>query len=312
MNIGKLELKNNVFLGPMAGFTDYPFRKICKEFGTALTYTEMVSAKALYYKDKKTEQLLVPEDGYCAVQLFGRDPDIMKYAAQLLESKGVPMIDINMGCPAPKIVNNGEGSALLKEPELAVRLAATVKNAVSIPVTVKMRRGWDSCPNVAFSISKELSAEGIDAICIHGRTREQYYSGSADLSIIKAVKESVSCPVIGNGDVCSAEAYRHMLEATGCDAVMIARAATNKPYIFEECITGVEKKLPNDFTKKLIIRHYELCTEFYGEYVAIPQMRKQFHCYIKGMPNAAKLKNDINRINSYNEIMQFLSELPCI
>lgn len=312
MKIGTLELKNNVFLAPMAGFTDYPFRKICKSLGAALTYTEMVSAKALYYKDKKTELLLVPEDEHCAVQLFGREPEIMQYAAKLMEDRGAPMIDINMGCPAPKIVNNGEGSALLKEPELAVRLAEAVKSSVGIPVTVKMRMGWSSCPDAALSLSKRLCEVGVDAICIHGRTREQYYSGNADWSIIKAIKESVSCPVIGNGDVCSHEDYKRMLEETGCDAVMIARAATNKPFIFEECISGKEKQLAPDFKKKLIMHHYELCTEFYGEHAAIPQMRKQFHCYIKGMPNAAKLKNSINQINTYSEIMQLLDELPCV
>ena len=312
MKIGNLEIKNNVFLGPMAGFTDYPFRKICKEFGAALTYTEMVSAKALYYKDKKTEALLVPEDRMCAVQIFGREPDIMRYAAEELESRGAVMIDINMGCPDPKIVNNGEGSALLKEPDLAVRVADAVKSSVNIPVTVKMRKGWNSCPDAAVSLSKRLCDAGIDALCIHGRTREQYYSGNADWDIIKTIKESVSCPVIGNGDVCSAEDYKRMLSYTGCDAVMIARAATFAPYIFEECISGGGKALPCGFKKELIMRHYELCTEFYGEHTAIPQMRKQFHCYIKGVPNAAKLKNDINKINSYSEIRQFLMDLPCI
>ena len=311
MKIGNLEFKNNIFLGPMAGFTDYPFRRICKGFGAALTYTEMVSAKALYYGDKKTQVLLVPEDNMCSVQIFGREPQIMKYAAQLLQDKGVPMIDVNMGCPAPKIVNNGEGSALLKEPELAVEIIETLKKSVSIPVTVKMRMGWDSCPDVALALSKRMCEAGVDAICIHGRTREQYYSGKADWNIIKAVKESVSCPVIGNGDVRSYDDCKKMLDTTGCDAVMISRAAAFDPRIFEECISGVKKS--TNFSEKieLISHHYELCMEFYGEHMAIPQMRKQFHCYIKGMPDAARLKNEINKINSYEEIKQFLKNLPC-
>ena len=307
MKIGNIELKGNVFLGPMAGFSDYPFRKICKEYGAALTYTEMVSAKALYYGDKKTRVLLVPEDKMCAVQIFGREPDIMAVAAKMLEDEGFPLIDINMGCPAPKITSNGEGSSLMKEPLLAGEIVNKLKNTVKIPVTVKMRRGWDSCPNAYVELAEAVNAAGADAICIHGRTREQFYSGHSDWSVIKAVKESVSCAVIGNGDVNSFDDYQKMLNETGCDTVMISRAASARPWIFEECISGKECCTGFSDRLSLIKKHYELAMDFYGERLAIPQMRKQFHCYIKGMPGAARLKDEVNKLNTYEEIKQFLN-----
>lgn len=311
MKIGSVELKSNVLFAPIAGFSDYPARKICKKYGVALTYTEMVSAKALYYGDKKTQKLLEAEDDLCAVQIFGREPSVMCYAAKLLEERGFPVIDINMGCPAPKIVNNGEGSVLLKEPDLAVNIVESIKNTVKIPVTVKMRKGWNSCPNAAVELSKRLDSVGVDAICIHGRTREQYYSGDADWDIIAEIKQSVKCPVIGNGDVTDIASYNRMLEKTGCDAVMIARAACSRPWIFEECISGKEKNMSIEEKLQLIMHHYELSVDFYGEHMAIPQMRKQFHCYIKGLPGASKLKNDINSINTYNDVKKFLESLIC-
>jgi len=306
MKIGNFEIKTNVFLGPMAGFSDLPFRTIAKKFGAGLTYTEMVSAKALYYGDKKTQRLLVPEDDACAVQIFGAEPDIMAFAAKQLQEWGAPMIDINMGCPAPKIVNNGEGSALIKKMDLAERIVATVRDAISIPLTVKVRRGWDACPDAAIELASRLCGAGADAICVHGRTREQYYSGKADWEIIKRVKQEVSCPVIGNGDVCSHEDYNNMLEQTGCDAVMIARAASNKPWIFKECLEGKQIELSLKERLELILYNYELSVGFYGEYVAIPQMRKQFHCYIKGIPGAAKLKEEINRLDSYEQVRSLI------
>lgn len=309
MNIGNIEVKSNVFLGPMAGFTDLPLRKIAKEFGAGLTYTEMVSAKALYYGDKKTKRLLVPEDGHCAVQIFGREPNIMSVVSKQLENEGVPLIDINMGCPAPKIVKNGEGSALLKEKELAARIVSEIKNAVNIPVTVKVRRGWTDCPDAVFELAQMLDDVGVDAICVHGRTREQYYSGKADWNVIKQVKSIVKCPVIGNGDVTSFDDCNRMIEQTGCDAVMIARAACSRPWIFEECINGETKNLSVEDRLKLILKHYELSVDFYGEQLAVPQMRKQFHCYIRGLPRAAKLKDDINKINSYEQVKQLINSL---
>ncbi len=307
MKIGNVELKGNVFLGPMAGFSDYPFRKICKEYGAALTYTEMVSAKALYYGDKKTRVLLVPEDKMCAVQIFGREPDIMAVAAKMLEDEGFPLIDINMGCPAPKITSNGEGSSLMKEPFLAGEIVSKLKNTVKIPITVKMRRGWDDCPDAYVTLSEAVCKAGADAICIHGRTREQFYSGCSDWSVIKNVKEIVSCAVIGNGDVNSFSDYNKMMSETGCDAVMISRAASARPWIFEECISN--KECCTDFSDRLALikKHYELAMDFYGERLAIPQMRKQFHCYIKGMPGAAKLKDEVNKLNTYEEIKLFLN-----
>ncbi len=311
MKIGNINIKNNLFLGPMAGFTDYPFRRICKEYGVGLTYTEMVSAKALYYGDKKTESLLVPEDDMCAVQIFGREPDIMCHAAKLLEQRGVPVIDVNMGCPAPKIVTNGEGSALLKEQDLAVKIIDSLKTAVNIPVTVKMRMGWNSDPDIALRLSQRLDNVGVDCICIHGRTREQYYSGNADWNIIKSVKSAVKCPVIGNGDVNSREDYKKMLEFTGCDGVMIARAASARPWIFTECIKDTDIILAPIQRRDLILKHYEWAFDFYGEYTTITQMRKQFHCYIKGHPGASRLKNEINRITSYKEVIEFIKESFC-
>ncbi|MBP3347371.1 MAG: tRNA dihydrouridine synthase DusB [Clostridia bacterium] len=309
MKIGNIEIQNGLFLGPMAGFTDLPFRKIAKELGVGLTYTEMVSAKALYYGDKKTQRLLEAEDELCAVQIFGREPEIMKYAARLLEDRGVPMIDINMGCPVPKIVNNGEGSALLREKELAAEIVSSIKSAVKIPVTAKIRRGWDDMPDVAVDVAKLLDEAGVDAICVHGRTREQYYLRKSDRGIIKRVKDAVRCPVIGNGDVCSWEDYRSMLEETGCDGVMIARGACQKPWIFKECIDGRTYDIPLEERVRLMLRHYELSVEFYGEWLAIPQMRKQFHCYVKGLPGAAKLKDEINRLETLEQVKALLGAM---
>lgn len=309
MKIGNTEIKNKAFLGPMAGFTDLPLRKIAKEFGAGLTYTEMVSAKALYYGDKKTQRLLVSEDDKCAVQIFGREPDIMAQISKQLEDSGVPLIDINMGCPAPKIVKNGEGSALLKETELAAEIVDRIKKAVNIPVTVKARRGWTDCPDAVLELAKKLDEVNVDAICVHGRTREQYYNGKADWDIIKQVKNIVKCPVIGNGDVATLEDYNNIIEQTGCDAVMIARAACNRPWIFEECATGKSKEMSVEDKLRLILKHYELSVDFYGEQLAIPQMRKQFHCYIRGFPRAAKLKDDINKINSYEQVKRMINSL---
>lgn len=309
MKIGNIEIKNKAFLGPMAGFTDLPLRKISKEFGAGLTYTEMVSAKALYYGDKKTQRLLVPEDDKCAVQIFGRDPEIMAQISKQLEDMGVPLIDINMGCPAPKIVKNGEGSELLKEKELAAEIVYAIKKAVNIPVTVKTRRGWTECPDAVLELAEKLNEVDVDAICVHGRTREQYYNGKADWNIIKEVKKLVKCPVIGNGDVATLEDYVNIIEQTDCDAVMIARAACNRPWIFEECATGHVKNMSIEDKLRLILKHYELSVDFYGEQLAIPQMRKQFHCYIRGLPRAAKLKDDINKINSYEQVKHMINDL---
>lgn len=309
MKIGNLKLKNDIFLGPMAGFTDYPMRKICKGFGAALTYTEMVSAKALYYGDKKTRKLLVREDDDCAAQIFGREPEIMAIAAKMLQDEGVRLIDINMGCPAPKITGNGEGSVLMKELDVAVSVADAVKNAVNIPVTVKMRRGWNCCPDAVYELSERLDNIGIDAICVHPRTREQFYSGQADWDVIKNVKKDVKCIVIGNGDVASYEDYIRMKEYTGCDAVMISREACCRPWIFAEC--RERRSINVEFEEKMgIVReHYRLAVDFYGEHTAITQMRKQFHCYVKGMPGAAKFKDEINRISTYDEVNKFFDTL---
>lgn len=306
MNIGSLILKNDVLVAPIAGYSDYPFRKICKQFGAAFTYTEMVSAKALCYRDKKTVKLLTPEDNMCGVQLFGREPEVFALAAKMLEDMGVPLIDVNMGCPAPKIVNNGEGSALLKEPDVAVQIVESLKKAVKIPITVKMRKGWNGCPDAALQLSQKLVQAGVDGICIHGRTREQYYSGKADREIIRQVKQSVSCPVIGNGDVVDLESYRNMKQDTGCDGVMLARGAIASPWLIRECVTGVKQNPTWKEKRELILQHYEEAISFYGERMAVLQMRKQFHCYIKGMHHASAMKQKINEFETYAEIKQYL------
>ncbi len=305
MKIGNLTFEHGVFLAPMAGFTDLPFRTICKEYGCEFTYTEMVSAKALCYGDKKTKLLLTPEDERCAVQIFGREPDMMKKAAKMLEEEGFPMIDVNMGCPAPKIVDNHEGSYLLKEPELAGEIISEIKSCVKIPVTAKMRRGFEQCPDAALKVAKLVAQAGADALTVHPRTREQFYSGKADRSFIKRVKEIVSCPVIGNGDIDSPESASEMLETTGCDGVMIGREALSRPWIFRQINEG--DFIPSGEERLSVIKkHYSMAMEFYGEYVAVPLMRKQLHCYIKGLPGAAKLREKINTINTYEEIKTLL------
>lgn len=313
MIIRDLELENNVFLAPMAGVTDKAFRLIAKPFGPALMYTEMVSGKGLFYNSKKTADLLATEDREkpVATQIFGHEPEIMaKIAAEALQS-GAAMLDINMGCPAPKIVNNGDGCALMKNPKLAGEVIAAVRGAVDVPVSVKFRAGWDEDSINAVEFAKIAEASGADAITIHGRTRKQFYSGNADLDIIKAVKESVNIPVIGNGDIVSGESAAHMIEYTGCDGIMIGRAAEGRPWIFREVLhylkCGEILPMPKiDEVLKVALCHLDLLVKFKGEHRGILEGRRHMSRYFRGISGGAILREQINKVNKKNEMEELL------
>ncbi len=316
------DLENPIFLGPMAGVTDLPFRLLCKEMGCSFLYTEMISAKALYYKNKNTIPLLMTRDEEMpiAVQIFGSEPELMGEMAKVLEDKGFAAIDINMGCPVPKIVNNGEGSALMKNPVLAGKIIEQVNRSVSLPVTVKIRRGFDEEHVNAVEMAKIAEESGASAIAVHGRTREQYYSGKADWEIIRQVKEAVTIPVIGNGDVASAKDYLIMREKTGCDGVMIARAAKGNPWIFREITNALSQGVDSveEISKaavgkpslleviEMIKRHTELMIEYKGEFTAIREMRKHVAWYTVGYPGSARLRDAVNQVGTRAEMMELL------
>jgi nifR3 family TIM-barrel protein len=299
----------------MAGVTDLPFRILCREQGCGLAVTEMVSAKAILYKNKNTNELLSVSDqeGPVSVQLFGSDPDIMADMAAAIESRPFALIDVNMGCPVAKIVNNGEGSALMKDIKLAEKILTAMVKAVKKPVTVKFRKGFteEDCNAVEFARMAESC--GVAAVAVHGRTREQFYSGTADWDIIRQVKEAVSIPVIGNGDIFEPEDAKALIDQTGCDGVMIARGAKGNPWIFSRTLhyleTGELLKTPSpDEISQMILRHGTMQAEHKGETVAMREMRKHMAWYTGGLPHSAKLRNDINQVETMEELRRFVKE----
>ena len=316
LTIGGMTLDNNVILAPMAGVTDLPFRLLCREMGAGMVCMEMVSAKAIYYNNKNTEELLAvhPRECPASLQLFGSDPEIVAEMAARIEERPFSVLDFNMGCPVPKVVNNGEGSALMKNPKLAERLLAALVKAVKKPVTVKIRKGFDdSCVN-AVEIAKIAEGCGVAAVAVHGRTRAQYYSGKADWEIIRQVKEAVKIPVIGNGDIDSPRAAKAMLESTGCDGVMIGRAAQGNPWIFRETIRFLEDGSilpePDKAEKReVVLRHADMQREVKGEYIAVREMRKHLAWYTSGMPHSARFRGMINSIETFAELRAGVEEI---
>jgi len=315
MKIGNVEIANNIALGPMAGVTDLPFRKLCKEMGCGLMYTEMVSAKAILYNNKNTGELLRVDENErpIAVQLFGSDPDIMAEMAARIEEGPYDFIDINMGCPVPKIVGNGEGSALMKNPKLAGDIVAAMVKKCKKPITVKIRKGFDDENINAPEFAKVLEANGASAVAVHGRTREQYYTGNADWDIISKVKAAVNIPVIGNGDITAPVDAKKMIEQTGCDGVMIGRAARGNPWIFKEVshylATGELIERPTlDEVRKMILRHARMLVEYKGNFIGIREMRKHISWYISGYPHSAAIRNQVNMVESIEELEELINE----
>jgi tRNA-dihydrouridine synthase B len=320
MKIGNVELANNVFLAPMAGVTDLAFRAICKQFGCGLTYTEMVSAKGMYYKSENTKAMLAlaPGERPAAMQIFGSDADIMASIAIEVEQAGADIIDINMGCPTPKIVKNGDGSALMLKPMLIAEIVKKVSTAVTVPVTVKIRKGWDESSINAVEIAQIAEQNGAKAVTVHGRTREQFYSGQADWNIIKQVKQSVKIPVIGNGDVVSPQTAELMLQQTGCDAVMIGRGAEGNPWIFKSVIeylrSGALVPEPSYAEKvQMAMYHLQQMIELKGENIGVKEMRKHLAWYLKGMPGSSTVKVEVFKLEKAAEIeillQNYLNEL---
>ena len=315
INIGNVALSSNVIMAPMAGVTDTAYRVLLKEQGDGLTCTEMVSAKGIFYKNKNNKMILqtAPDEHPVAVQLFGSDPVIMASMAERI-AEDFDIIDVNMGCPVPKIVNNGEGSALMKTPELAGRILSTMVRVLSKPVTVKFRKGFDDRHVNAVEFAKMAEQSGVSAITIHGRTRSQMYAGNADWDIIRAVKEAVSIPVFGNGDIFTPEDAKRMMDETGVDGVAIARGAKGNPWLIRRTIHYLEtgELLPEpelSEKKEMMIRHAGLMVEYKGERIAIQEMRKHLAWYTAGIPGSAKLRSEMNSLNTLEELKAFVESI---
>lgn len=316
MKIGSVELENNLILAPMAGVSDLPFRLLCKEQGAGMVCMEMISAKAITYKNVKTMALMEtqPQEHPVSLQLFGREPEIMAEAARMIEDQPFDILDINMGCPVQKVAGNGEGSALMKDPKLAGRIVSAVVHATQRPVTVKIRKGFDAAHVNAVEIAKICEDAGAAAVAVHGRTREELYRGKADWEIIREVKEALTIPVIGNGDVDGPESAAAMLVKTGCDAVMIGRGAQGNPWIFSRILTArASGKDPGGPSRKeileMIMRHLELQIRFKGEQMAVREMRKHVAWYSAGLPHSARLRNAVNEAQSASQLRALLTSI---
>ena len=315
MKIGNVNLANPYILAPMAGVTDLPFRLLCKEQGAGLLCMEMISAKALQYKNKNTKALLAihPEEYPVSLQLFGSDPKIMSEMAKMIEELPFQILDINMGCPVPKVVRNGEGSALMKNPKLVHEIVSAVSKAIEKPVTVKIRKGFDDDHINAVEMAKIAEANGAAAVAVHGRTREQYYSGKADWEIIRRVKEAVKIPVIGNGDIFTPQDAKRMIEETGCDAIMAARGARGNPWLFRDIIDYLEKGILHEKPSlkemtDMMLRHAEMHIRYKGEYQGIREMRKHVAWYTAGYHGSARMRQAVNEVESYEALKQLLAD----
>lgn len=313
-----IDFKNKIILAPMAGICDLPFRLLCKEQGCDIVYTEMVSVKGMFYNNKNTEPLIMTDDREkpVGVQIFGSEPELMAEQAKRLEDSGFAFIDVNMGCPVPKIVNNGEGSALMKKPELIGDIVNALVNKCTLPITIKIRAGFSKDNLNAPEIARIAEAAGVSAIAVHGRTREQYYQGKADWEIIREVKKNVNIPVIGNGDVCSGADVLKIKEETGCDSVMIGRAAKGNPWIFREIKSFIETgeitpRPDINEIRDMMLRHAGMMIEYKGEYTGIHEMRKHVAWYTQGLKDSSKLRASINQVESYNEMEELIDRLVC-